>query len=453
MADLLKNLPPLREDISLYPGPHDGQPSWILYDPALHRYLRIGWLEFEFLARWHLKDTEKILQSIHRDTTLRPRMEDLQSFLVFAENGDLLHPLGQKAIEGFKKRNKKQGNISWLLHHYLFLRIRLCNPDRFLTNIYPLFAPLFSRGFLIAIGALAGLGLMLIGRQWEAYTHSLVHLFTLEGACLIGIALSCSKIIHELGHGLCAKHHGCRVPSAGVALLVLWPVLWTDTTDGWRLTKRRQRLLIDSCGMIAEITLAIFASIAWVILPNGPLRSAMFILSSSTWILTMFVNCSPFMRFDGYYILSDLLDFPNLQERGFALTRWWIREILFKPNKPPPERFSRKLHVTLLVYSICTWIYRFFLFMGIALLVYHIAFKTLGLFLMAVEIWYFIAHPILRELMEWIKTMKTNRFNLNTGITFGIFALLLCAFLVPWQHHVHAPALLRTAQQAILYTN
>ena len=99
----------------------------------------------------------------------------------------------------------------------------------------------------------------------------------------------------------------------------------------------------------------------------------MFVLSSSTWVLTLFVNLSPLMRFDGYYILSDLLDFPNLQERGFAYARWLMREVLFRPNVAPPETLSRPLARLIVVYSFATWIYRFFLFVGIAVLVYHLA--------------------------------------------------------------------------------
>lgn len=87
----------------------------------------------------------------------------------------------------------------------------------------------------------------------------------------------------------------------------------------------RARLVIDCAGMVAEIMLATLATILWSLVPDGPLRDGLFTLSSSTWLLTLSVNLSPLMRFDGYYILSDLMGIPNLQERAFAWTRWRTR--------------------------------------------------------------------------------------------------------------------------------
>ena len=89
--------------------------------------------------------------------------------------------------------------------------------------------------------------------------------------------------------------------------------------------------------------LAALASIAWAVLPDGPTRSAILVLSNTTRILTLFVNVMPLLRFDSYYILSDLLDVANLQDRAFAHTRWWMRELLFRPGLPPPERHAPEL--------------------------------------------------------------------------------------------------------------
>ena len=191
---------------------------------------------------------------------------------------------------------------------------------------------MFSRFYLGLLIAGALVALFLVSREWESYTHSLIEMLTLDGLLWMGVALSATKVLHELGHGLAARRFGCRVPSMGVAFLVLWPVLWTDTTEAWRLVRRRDRLLIDASGMLAEISVAVLATIAWAVLPDGHARNAAFTLSSSTWLLTLLVNTSPLMRFDGYYLLSDLLDIPNLQDRAFRLTRWRIREWLFRPG-------------------------------------------------------------------------------------------------------------------------
>jgi putative peptide zinc metalloprotease protein len=449
-------LPPLREDLALLPGPLvEGAPTWSIYDPARHRFLRLGWLDFEILSRWRLRTIAEIIESIRGETTLRPGEDDIKRFATFAYGAGLLQAATPLDTQRFvqEQQARRHSFVMWLIHNYLFIRLRLIDPDRLLTTLLPLLRGLYSRSGLVTVGALGLFALFLISRQWETYTHSLAEQTTFEGLLQMGVALSVAKVFHEIGHGLAAKRFGCRVPSMGIAFLVLWPVLWTDTTDAWRLVDRRQRLMIDVAGMATEIAIAALASIAWAVLPDGPMRSVMFVLSSSTWILTLFVNLSPLMRFDGYYILSDLLDFPNLQERGFAYTRWFLRELMFRPRRPPPERLPPAMARAVIAYSVASWTYRFFLFMGIAVLVYHVTFKALGIVLMAIEIWFFLARPIVRELIAWAKLATLRRPNRHSLITLGLFALLLAALVVPWRGRIDAPALLRAERQILLLTS
>jgi putative peptide zinc metalloprotease protein len=448
-------LPPLREDLKLLPGASagNGSPTWTLQDPARHRFIRIGWLEFEILARWELGEAGAVARAVAAETTLRASADDVLDVLRFLHRAGLLAARGDAAIARFvaETDGKRLSAPRWLLKNYLSIKFRLLNPDRFLGAVVAHMGWVFTRGFVVTLAFFAALGFYLISRQWPAYTHSLLHLFSLQGALLVGIALASAKVIHELGHGLMCKRLGCRVPAMGVALLVLWPVLWTDTTDAWRLTERRQRLAIDAAGMLAEITLAIVASLAWSVLPDGALRTGAFLLSSSTWLLTLAVNLNPLMRFDGYFIFSDYLDVPNLQERGFAMGRWWLREALFGLGDPPPEYFPWAKRRVLIAWSIASMVYRFSLFLGIALVVYHMAFKALGLFLMCVEIGWFLARPIVGEIVVWLRRLREGRPNRRATVTFGVLAIVLLLLIVPWRHEVSAPALLRAARQTTLY--
>jgi putative peptide zinc metalloprotease protein len=272
------------------------------------------------------------------------------------------------------------------------------------------------------------------------------------GALQVGAALAFAKAVHEFGHGLTAKRFGCRVPGMGAALLVLWPMLWTDCTDAWRLVDRRQRLLIDAAGVLAEIVLAVVASLAWSMLGDGPARSAAFLLSGSTWLVALAINANPLMRFDGYYLLSDWLDEPNLQERSFALCRWRVRELLFGLGDPPPEHFPPGRRRTLLIYALACWTYRFSLFLGIALLVYHLAFKLLGIFLMAVELGFFIVRPIVTELRVWRRRLPATGWTRRSVLTLVIACGLVALLATPWRGSITAPALLRAAQQTPVLT-
>lgn len=448
-------LPPLREELVLHRGPNTrhGAPSWTLEDPATNRFHRIGWLEFEILARWHLGTPAAIAERIDAETALRPETSDVEAFVGFLERANLLQMRGREAIARLlgQAAAKRSHWAMWLVKNYLFVRIPLLRPDRLLDAAGP-FARLFqTRTALVATLAAMVAGLFLVVRQWDAFTHTFLHFFSLEGALLAGLCLVFAKVLHELGHAFTAKRYGCRVPTMGIAFLVLWPVLYTDTSDAWKLPSRRRRLAIGAAGMAVELALAAWATLAWSFLPDGPWRSAAFLLATTTWVVTLLVNLNPCMRFDGYFLLSDLLEVPNLQERAFRLARWWLRERLFGFGEVRPERLPRSLERTLIVYAVATWTYRFFLFLGIALLIYHLVFKLLGIVLMTIELAWFIGRPIASELREWYRRRGLLRLNPRTATTFLLLAGALALAFVPWRGTVEAPALLRAERQTVLF--
>ncbi|CAK7050742.1 MAG: hypothetical protein DELT_01032 [Desulfovibrio sp.] len=336
----------------------------------------------------------------------------------------------------------------FLLRNYLFFRVPLLKPDRFLSRTLPVVQRLFiNRAFFLLTCFAALTGLFLVSRQWETFKNTFLHFFTLEGAALAAVTLGLTKAVHELGHAYAAKRLGCRVPTMGVAFMVLMPLLYTDTSAAWRLRKRLQRMQVCGAGMTAEMALAAWATLAWNFLPDGPVRSAAFILATTTWIMTLAVNLSPFMRFDGYFLLSDALNVPNLQTRAFALARWKLREWLFAFGEEKPEQFEPWRERLLIVYSFCTWIYRFFLFLGIALLVYHMFFKALGIVLFVVEIFAFILIPVYKELKEWGTRLYAAGWNPRRSIVAFITFALLCVLFIPWNSTVTAPALLQSERQ------
>lgn len=440
-------LPPLREDLALMPGPvEDGVPTWTVHDPSSHRFVRLGWEEMEILEHWKAGDAEAVAAAVRCSTTLKTTAADVAGFTVFLERARLLQPVtpaDTARLVGMAEA-ARHGPWTWLLHNYLFLRIRLVRPDAFLEAALPLVRWMFTRAAAFALAGTAALAFLLVARQWDAYRNGLVDLFSFEGAASVAGALYVSKVVHELGHGFAAKRAGCRVPAMGVAFLVLVPVLWTDTAEAWKLTRRADRLLIDAAGMLAEITLAIAATLLWCVLPDGALRGAVLTLSGSTWVLTLAVNLSPLMRFDGYYILSDLLGVANLQERGFALARWNLRRVLLGTSNPPPEAMGRRLPAVLL-YAYATWVYRFFLFMGIAFLVYRIPFKALGFVLMGVEVWFFLARPILSEIVAMAATAARTGVNIRSAATGMALAVLLGIALLPLDASLTMPAVMSAA--------
>ncbi|WP_082583883.1 site-2 protease family protein [Noviherbaspirillum sp. Root189] len=444
---------PLREELSLHTGPvlADGQPSWTLEDPVRNQFFRIDWLTFEILKRWSFANPQDILQSVRTDTTLHPGEEDLMVVMQFLGENQLLAPDPRRSSRMLAERHQRMRG-AWhqqLLHHYLFFRIPLVRPDRWLTRVTPAFNWLFSTTFARLTMLALLIGGVQVYREWDSFKANLLDTFTPTGVLAYALALVGVKCAHELGHALTAKRLGCRVPAMGVAFLVLWPVPYTDTNDVWRLNDKRSRQRVAAAGVVTELVIAIWSTLAWVVLPDGLLRSIAFPLATTTWLATLTINTSPFMRFDGYFLLSDWLDLPNLHARAFALARWDLRKRLFALDAPPPEYFPRARHIGLILFAWGTWIYRLVLFLGIAVLVYHFFIKLVGIFLFAVEIVWFVFRPIANEVAVWrsfwpqLKHPKQRRHAVRSAML--LFALL-ALFVVPWPTRLQASGVLRASQ-------
>lgn len=440
-------LPRLREELDLLPGPNtvDGQPSWTLHDPVRNLFFRIDWLTLEVLTRWTMEDPALIAKDVTDKTTLSIGVEDVETVAKFLIQHQLVQASSTNAPQKMTEQLAKiQGSpLKWLLHHYLFFRVPLVNPDAWLTRHLHWARWFGTTTFAwLTWGALA-IGLSQVVRRWDVFTASLVDTFNLEGLLAYGVALLCVKVLHELGHAFTAKHFGCRVPAMGVAFLVMWPVAYTDTNETWRLTDRFQRLRVASAGIMTELVIAAWATLAWALLPEGSLKSAAFVLATTSWVATLAINASPFMRFDGYFILMDALDMPNLHGRSFALARWKLREWLFGLGDPPPEYFAPGQAKAMVAFAWATWLYRLVLFLGIALLVYFFFFKLLGVLLFVVEIAWFIWWPIRSELRVWGELWPLIRQRQRSRKSAWLMLFLAVLLAVPWPGRIGASAVLR----------
>ena len=153
---------------------------------------------------------------------------------------------------------------------------------------------------------------------------------------------------------------------------------------------------------------------------------------------------------DGY-ILSDALGVENLQARGFATAKWWLREKLFGLGKPAPEHLSTRMRRFVIAHSFGVWIYRFFLFLGIALLVYHFFFKVLGVVMFIIEMVWFIAMPITNEIKEWWKMRDEIKQKSRYRWSMAILGLGLFALAYPFSTSVQVPAILSQKQEVVLH--
>jgi putative peptide zinc metalloprotease protein len=225
------------------------------------------------------------------------------------------------------------------------------------------------------------------------------------------------------------------------------PMLYTDTGESWKLLRSRARLRIAAAGLVTELMLAAWATLAWAVLPDGALRQAMLFLATASWVMSVAVNASPFMRFDGYFLLADALDLPNLHERAGALARARLRRALLGLAEPDPEPFAPAAARWLVAFAFLTWLYRLVVFFGIALAVYHLFFKALGVVLFAVEIHWFILRPVAQELRVWWRA-RTAVSPWRRLAWLAILAGAAALVFVPWQTRVSADGWVYAVRQA-----
>jgi putative peptide zinc metalloprotease protein len=448
-------LPPLRKDLQFIAGASstDGSPTWVIVDPVRGKYFQIGWAAYQILSRWSGRSAESVLSQIHSETTCRATKQDVEDLLKFLYANHLMRDPPQGGYRAYSAQADaaKPQWLMWLVHHYLFFQIPLVQPDRFLRATLPYIEWLFSKttAWIIALIGLAGI--YLVSRQWDTFTATVLHFFTPQGLVLYTLCLVVVKVFHELGHAYTAARYGCRVPTMGVAMMVMVPMLYSDTSDAWKLTSRRQRAAIGAAGMVVECALAALAIFTWNFLDDGVSRSLVFIMATTSLMVGIAINLSPFMRFDGYYVLSDLLGIPNLHERAFAFGRWQLRRLLLGLEVPMPEPVDATQRRLLIMFAWGVWVYRFMLFIGIAFVVYEFFFKLLGLILFAVEIGWFVVLPIVNELKAWWTLRGAVRKRNRAWASVGGLAFLIAALFIPWSDRISLPAVLESTPHATIY--
>ena len=454
----LQDPPPLvgiRKDLEMYQGTTslEGYPTYVIHDLYRHRFYNIGQTEYEILKRWHLGDPRAIVDDVLSTTTLYVNEDDIEFLNDYLLRNELAIIESEAQREVISKNLDKKKKFSPAsLFKMLMINVRLVRPDRFLTNTYWMVKFAFTRTFWWIMLAVFCAGIFLVIRNYSSFVAQAANIFTLQGAAFILIALVISKVFHEFGHAFMCKHLGLAVPKFGLRLLIILPFFYTDTNESWKLKSRKQRFMIGAGGILSECILAICSMFMWGILDDGPARNICFYLFVTSWISSLAINLTPFLRWDGYYMFSDLIGIPNLQSRGFSLGKWQLREWLFAWGDDVPLKLTPRMHKIVLFYAYGAWIKRTLVFLAIGILIYQRLFKVLGIFLLMLQLNFFILRPAYNEIKHWVVNYKKMHWNKHSAITLTVLIGLLIFLFVPWQSKIRIPATVAPRIQAILYT-
>lgn len=448
-------LPKFRKDLKIYTGPLeiDGSPTYNIYDPVKGQFYKISWKE-SLIFKTFLGEmsAEELSKKISQNFPVQVTTEDVNFFFSQAYVLGLLRVAldGQKL---YKKHEKSQKSWwGWFLENYLFLKIPLFHPDAFLTRTLPYFRFLGSKGAFIAFAMIIVISFGMLLNRLDQFFHTFSYYFNIEGVIIYACAITCVKCIHELSHAYTAKNFGLYVPTMGIAFLLLWPVLYTDVTEGWKLRNRKERFLISFAGIAAESVMAGFATLGWILSSPGLFQTLCFLLASTSWFMTILININPAVRFDGYYILSDLWGIDNLMSRAFAYTRWQFHKTFLGIETDCPEmHISKKRGAGLVFFTLYTITYRLFLYTAIALFVYYEFTKVVGITLFFAEIWIFFLMPVIWELTTLFRLRSKIKANLPTVFTVSLLFIVSVLFFLPLPHDITLPGVIIPQKNEIIY--
>ena len=449
------SVPALRQDLQLFEGPEgiDGSRTWAIYDPIRNRHFKVGLKAFALLSRWHEGTIESIVGAARKISGSDYSNSDVEEILKFLTANSLVETQNPQEVANLLAQYRAANirDLAWFGRNLFFFRLPILRAEKLLRQLVRWSDPFYSREFRIAIFWMAVIGIYLVARQFDTFIHSFEYFFTWQGALLFVMALAILKIIHEFAHGITATRFGARVSNMGVAFMVFFPVLYTDVSDSWRIRSRKKRLLVGAAGILVELYIAIICTFLWSFLPDGSYRSAVFFLATTSWIWTLAINVNPFMKFDGYYLLSDYWEIENLQTRAFTLGKWRLREILFDLGHAIPESLTVKRTKQLIAYAWLTWLYRSVLFFSISYFILTSFFKLAAIVLLIASGYRFIGKPVLEELNAWYSLRREIKMRVRSYITgFAVIAAIALLF-IPWFGTVTAPGILLSEQRTIIY--
>lgn len=437
-------LPPLRQELHLETAAPTAQGllRWRLYDPLQHRFFLIGEADMDLLALWPSGTVGNLRHALRqRQQPLDERL--LEGLIAFLSDHHLVQISGERAYRRLveKKAAFEGHGARGLLNRLLAFRLPLWNPRHLIVSSMPLIDAVGQRSVLTVWGLLTLLGFYLTTRQWDDFVSTFSDFLSVKGAITYGCALVALKVWHELGHAYMATRQGCRVGDMGVSIFMGIPMLYIELGNVARLDNPHQRMWIAAGGIMAESMIAGLATLAWAILPEGSLRSVMFVIATSSWLTSLLINLNPLSRFDGYHFCSDALRIDNLQPRALAYGQWALGRMLFGAVENPPEPVSRGRAVFFIVYGTLVWLYQISLSLSIAWFTYKSIFKTAGVLLLLYALWYFVGQRLSKVGRHWWGLRR--HIGLRRRTTLLIVAIgLISLCVLPLDRHVDVPVML-----------
>jgi putative peptide zinc metalloprotease protein len=438
-----------RPDLSSRRHRYQGRDYWVVKEPIGLNYFRFQEEEFAILQ---MLDGHTSLDEIKRrfEAEFPPQkitLEELQQFIGTLHRSGLILSSAPGQGDQLKKRRDERSRKELLskLTNILSIRFKGIDPHRLLTWLNPVVGWFFSRTAVFFFLMLAMGALTLVMVQFDVFRSRLPafqQFFNIHNAMWLGVALAFSKVLHEFGHGLTCKRFGGECHEMGVMFLVLTPCLYCNVSDSWMLPNKWHRAAIGAAGMYVEIVIASLATFIWWFTEPGFLNffslNLMFVCSVSTIVF----NGNPLLRYDGYYILSDIVEIPNLRSKASEILSRKLGYWCLGLERPEDPFLPQRNQWFFALYTVASAIYRWFVVFSILLFLYKVfepyRLQVIGQGIALMSIYGLIGIPLWKVAKFFyipgrIDLVKKPRMFATLALLGIVIAAIL---LVPLPHHV-----------------
>jgi putative peptide zinc metalloprotease protein len=445
--------PTLRPHVQIHRQLYRGEPWHIVHDPVSNNFFRLNPVAYHLVG---LLDGRRTVDDVWRLTLDRfgddaPTQNEVIGLLGQLNQSNLLRVDLPADAEQLLKRNRQRRIKHWTgqAMSILFLRIPLFNPDKFLEWMLPLFKPLLNRWTMVAWFVWIGFCLSQFLPHLREFMRSSTDVLAPANWGWMIVLFIVTKAWHEFGHGITCKRLGGAVPEFGIMMLVLFPAPFVDATSSWAFPDKWKRLLVAAAGMIFELALAGVAALVWVNSDEGVVRQLAYNTVFLASVTTILFNANPLLRFDGYYMLSDLIEVPNLYDRSKKHLFWLVQRFAYGVRQAQAVATSRFEQGILTVYGIGASIYKVVVMLGIILFISN-QLWTLGLVLAAWSLFAWLAFP-LGKLVHWLATASLLHEHRPRAVAVTVlFAALVLGItgLVPVDDHRRAQGVIESSTSA-----
>ncbi len=441
--------PRLRAHVTVYRHRYRGQPWYVLHDHGAGRVHRFTPAPYLLIGQFDgSRSVDEIWRSIAetRDEDA-PSQDDVIQLLSRLHQQDLIQYKGSPDVSELLQRNDRQTRqvVKQNLLNPLSIRVPLWDPDAFLTRTLPFVQPLLGRfGLLLWILVVAA-GVLTAGLNWDRLTYNIADRMLATSNLFITLSTyPLLKAAHELMHGYLTKKWGGEVREMGIMFLVFFPVPYVDASAAAAFRNKWHRAAVSAGGIVVEVFVAAIAIMVWADAEQGIVSAFAYNLALIGGISTLLVNGNPLLKFDGYYVLTDLLEIPNLTNRANLYLGYLIQRYVFGARRLRQTPSTPGERVWFLIYAPAAFVYRILIMISIALFVAS-SYFVVGVLIALWSIFNAVIKPLFKHVRHVMTSPKLRKVRRRAQWwTFGSMAVLAGLILA-------LPLPLRTDAEGVIW--